>query len=186
MGKYINLIFMIIVAQTAGISGAFAQGADLDSISEKLSRLERDIQVLSRRVYKGKESSGDSSKKVYSVSPSEGGIGSANIIRLEDRLADLRGELQNSTNRMESISHNLDGIKVRLDKLVSDIDFRLARLESVVSRVRGGSQLTKDKDLSSVTRTTDVKRIGPATGGPRYEFKEFNYSCCCVIYCHSM
>ena len=85
---------------------------------------------------------------------------------MEDRLADLRGELQNSTNRIESINYNLDEIKVRLDKLVGDVDFRLTRLESGVGRVSGGLPLAKEKNLSSVPRSTDVKRNGPATGGP--------------------
>ena len=165
MGKCIKLFFMIIVGLSAGSYVASSQGTDLGNISEKLSRLERDIQVLSRRVYNGEEPLSTKSAQLSSSGSSEGGISSANIIRLEDRLADLRGELQNSTNRMESISYNLDEIKARLDKLVSDIDFRLTRLESV-GKVSVGSPSATEKNLSAVPRTTDVKRIGPATGGP--------------------
>ena len=61
MSKYIILFFIVIVAQTADIRGAFSQGADLSIIAEKLNRLERDIQALSRRVYTGKTSPVNSS-----------------------------------------------------------------------------------------------------------------------------
>ena len=139
MSKYIILFFIVIVAQTADIRGAFSQGADLSIIAEKLNRIERDIQALSRRVYRGETSPVNSSNQVSSVRASDSSVGSANIIRLEDRLADLRGELQNSTNRMESISHNLDKIKVRLDKLVGDVDYKsCAEVAGAITPVPGG------------------------------------------------
>jgi tol-pal system protein YbgF len=167
MNKYVKIIFIVSIAFAADVKGVYSQGINLDKISDQLNRLERDIQVLSRRVYKGELPSNISSGRRGSllVTP-QGGVGSANIIRLEDRLAEFKGELQNSTNRIESISHDVDEIKVRLDKLVSDIDFRLTRLESAASEGGGGGMAAKEQNLSSAPRASGVKNIGPPTDGP--------------------
>ena len=167
MNKYVKIIFIVSIAFAADVKGVYSQGINLDKISDQLNRLERDIQVLSRRVYKGEPPSNISSGRRGSllVTP-QGGVGSANIIRLEDRLAEFKGELQNSTNRIESISHDVDEIKIRLDKLVSDIDFRLTRLESAASEGGGGGMAAKEQNLSSATRALGVKNIGPPTDGP--------------------
>jgi tol-pal system protein YbgF len=164
MEKYIKIIFIISMAFAVDVKSGYSQGIDLNNISDKLSRLERDIQVLSRRAYSGKAPS-TVSGQVSLVGTPQGGVGSANIIRLEDRLAEFRGELQNATNRMESISHNVDGIKVRLDKLVSDIGFRLNRLENTTSRSVGGGAAT-EQNLSAAPLAIGEKKIGPSTEGP--------------------
>ncbi len=165
MNKYIKIVFIISVVFAADAKVAYSQGMGFDNISDKLDRLERDVQVLSRRVYKG-EIPSNISGQVSLVGTPQGALGSANIIRLEDRLAGLRGELQSSTNRIESISHNVDGIKVRLDKLVSDIDFRLTRLENAASE--GGKRFlgAKEQNLSAAPQAIGVKTIGAPTGGP--------------------
>jgi len=142
------------------MSGAYAQLKNLDNIAGKISRLERDVRVLSRQVYKEKSDPNISGGGSLSVAPRTSG-GSANIIRLEDRLTELGDELQNSTNRIEGISHNLDEIKIRLDKLVSDIDFRLTRIES-----SPGFLKAKEKTLSTAPRAGGVESIAPSTEGP--------------------
>ncbi len=165
MNKHVKFFFIISLALAADTSDAYAQFLDLDNIVERLGRLERDIQVLSRRVYKG-GAAPNASGQGPSVGTPQAGVGPAYIIRLEDRLAEVKTELQNSTNRIESIGHNVDGIKGRLDKLVSDIDFRLTRLESVAGGNDGRDAAVKEPTLFAAPRAAGVKQIGPSTGGP--------------------
>ena len=77
----------------------------------------------------------------------------------------LKGELQNTTNRIESLRHDVDGIKGRVDKLVGDIDFRLTRLESVSGR-KNQDVVTGQPSVGSAPRAAGVEQIGPSTGGP--------------------
>ncbi len=166
MNKYLRLFLVINLVLAAYSGEGYSQSLDVENISDRLGRIERDIQVLSRRVYKSEKvpnvSVGGSSLPAPKVE-----VGSAYVIRLEDRLAEIKGELQSSTNRMEGISHNLDEIKGRLDKLVSDIDFRLTRLENVAGGNGGGQSLVnREPTLSAVPRAAGVKKIGTPTGGP--------------------
>ncbi len=50
------------------------------------------------------------------------------VARLEVRLADLERELRATTGRIEETNFRLRQLSERLDKLVADVDYRLARL----------------------------------------------------------
>jgi len=145
-------------------SRAFSQTQDFVDLTSKLNRLERDIRALSRRVYKG-EGGVDVSATELAKSSSNTSVGSAYIIRLEDRLSDLKGELQSTTNSIESLRHDIDGIKGRVDKLVGDIDFRLTRLESVAGRKNQGAVIGQPS-VGTVPQAAGVEQVGPSTGGP--------------------
>ncbi len=175
MKKYIRYSLVCGLAAlallSASMTDAVAQNQNLEGLISKLNRLERDIQTLNRQVYKGgtpPKSASESSAKV----PSGPTGGNAYVIRLEERLTQLEGELQNTTNTIEGMNHTVDEMKARLDKLVSDIDFRLSRLEG--GAVRPGNapgNLTGNvpagpPTVSSVPRVAGVQQIGPSTGGP--------------------
>jgi tol-pal system protein YbgF len=55
------------------------------------------------------------------------------VTRLQLRLTALEEEMRSLTGRIESESHQVAQINQRLDKLVSDIDYRLSALERSVS-----------------------------------------------------
>tara|TARA_B100000315_G_scaffold237285_2_gene253929 strand:- start:5358 stop:6443 length:1086 start_codon:yes stop_codon:yes gene_type:complete len=166
---------IMIAVFTAGASDVQAQDKSLEGLVAKLNRLERDIQTLNRQVYKGgtPPKSVSSGAKPGTPQPAATPASSkAYIIRLEERLAQLEGELQNTTNTIESMNHNMDQMKARLDKLVVDIDFRLTRLESGAVRpgqAGAGGQLQRPlgpPTVSAVPRAAGVQQIGPTTGGP--------------------
>ena len=165
MIKYVKFLFAIIGLFIASVPNVQAQHSDLGAISDKLNRLERDIQSLSRSFYKGKQLPNVSGQKSPKEDPLPN-VGNAYIIRLEDRLAEMKAELQTSTSRMESVSHALEGIKSRVDKLVSDIDFRLTRLENFTKRNTTGPSRAKSGALSPVPRVAGVEQVGASTGGP--------------------
>ena len=45
-------------------------------------------------------------------------------------MSQLESELRSTTGTMENLTHSLNQLNARLDKLVSDVDFRLSTLES--------------------------------------------------------
>lgn len=166
--KFVRAVLSVIVVAgvvtgiSFGISGASAQEQSLEGLVFKLNRLERDIQTLNRQVYKG----ATPPKSSIQGTASKGAIvpsGGSAYVRLEERLSQLESELQNTTNVLESMNHGLDVMTGRLDKLVSDIDFRLSRLEG--GAVQSGSVPVGPPSLSAVPKIPGVQQIGPSTGG---------------------
>jgi tol-pal system protein YbgF len=164
MKNYIRFGLIAFAVLAVSVTDVIAQDQNIQGLVSKLNRLERDIQTLNRQVYKG----GTPPKSNARATPTKMPVGpagsSAYIIRLEERLSQLEGELQNTTNLIEGINHNVDGMKGRLDKLVSDLDFRLSRLEG--GAARPSSVPVGPPTVSSVPRAAGVQQIGPSTGGP--------------------
>jgi tol-pal system protein YbgF len=164
MNKYIKFGLIVFITVVFSETEIAAQSTNLEGIVSKLNRLERDIQMLNRNYYKG-----DKKTKVgIRMEPAKNTPDSAYIIRMEDRFTELKSELQSTTNLAESINHNLDEIKGRLDKLTGDISFRLDRLEKglalpgVVQEGNAGGSPT----VSSLPNVASVEQISPSTGGP--------------------
>jgi tol-pal system protein YbgF len=112
----------LAVAPTAP---AFAQSQDVRSLSDRLERLQRDVDVLQRQLARG----GAPSSGASSAPASGGPMSSDYINRSEDRFSALEGELRTITGKLEELSHQISQTQQRLDKLVSDVDFRLTALE---------------------------------------------------------
>mgnify|MGYP001190853446 CR=1 FL=1 len=107
-----------------------------ESLANQLDRLQRDVQVLSRQVFKnGVASPSIAAPAIRQEAPAS--AGSAYIIRVEDRLSQLEGETRSNTGNVENITHTLSQISARLDTLSNDINFRLQAIENrlnVISR----------------------------------------------------
>jgi len=118
----------LAVALTAAVLvvPAEAQGQDLRSLQERIERLQRDVDVLQRQLARG-----GAPAAAGSAPPIAGGapLSSDYINRSEDRFSALEGELRTLTGKLEEISHQIGQTQQRLDKLVSDVDFRLSALE---------------------------------------------------------
>lgn len=151
---------------------SFAQQQTLDSLINQISRLQKDIQVLSRQVYKGgKPPAGPAA----TASPSSSSGGNAYIARVEDRISQLEAETRSNTGNQENLNHTLNQISHRLDKLVNDLNFRLSAIEQRLATVQTAppGQLAARRQqapsgppqISSVPRSQTVDR-GATTGGP--------------------
>ena len=99
------------VAMPAG-----AQDVDTQVLLDRMSRLERDVNLLQRQVYRGNGGS---------VAPG-GGAGAAAAEVHDPQVAE---QMRDITGRMEELRHGIDQIGARLDKLSDDVDMRLRALE---------------------------------------------------------
>lgn len=116
-----------------GLAGAFlcleaahAQSVDTSHLIDRLERMERELITLQRQVYRG------GAPTAAPMAP--GAIGSGQVdtnfaAQTEVRFSQFEGELRALTGKVEEIGHGLDQLRSRLDKLVSDVDFRLRALE---------------------------------------------------------
>lgn len=99
---------------------------------ERLQRLERDIQTLNVQIARGamappaRDAAGAASGAGAPLAP-------ASAASLQIRLGAMDEELRTLTGTLEGISHQIQTLNQRLDKLTGDLEFRLGALE------RGGA-----------------------------------------------
>ena len=122
-----------------------AQSTDLKPILDRLQRIERDIKTLNIQVSRGDSAGG-------------GTIGSSAAARVAVRLTDLEDELRATTGRVETVVQQIEDIGLRLDKLITDLDYRL-------SAVEGGSQRSAQRVRASPS-PGNVQQILPGSSQP--------------------
>jgi tol-pal system protein YbgF len=112
------VLFGLMTCATA--TSARAQSADdLRPLLDRLDRLERDMNLLQRQVYRG-----DSGSAPVPVNPPDG-----SAVNYEVRLGQLDDQMRTLTGQVEEITYDLSQLKHRVDTLASDIDQRLTALE---------------------------------------------------------
>ncbi len=100
--------------------GALAQQSeDLRPLLDRLDRLERDMNLLQRQVYRGGAAGAP-------TAPSPDGQSALNY---EVRISQLEDQVRTITGQIEELNYNLDQVKRRLETVASDVDQRLSALE---------------------------------------------------------
>jgi tol-pal system protein YbgF len=105
-----------------GLAGtAAAQSSDVRPLLDRLDRLERDMNLLQRQVYRGTGPGG----APVAVSPPD----PQSAVNYEVRFSQIEDQMRGLTGQIEEMNYNLDQLKRRLDTLVSDVDQRLSTIE---------------------------------------------------------
>ncbi len=111
---------------------ALAQDGDIQTLLNRIERLERDIRTLNVQISRGElaaratvAAKSIASVPAMSVEEMEGPAAA----RISVRLTGLEQDLRNTTGEVERLNFNISQMNERLDKLVSDLDYRLNALE---------------------------------------------------------
>ncbi|MDA0663984.1 MAG: tol-pal system protein YbgF [Proteobacteria bacterium] len=146
---------------------ALAQSNDVRGLADTVSRLERQLQALERNVYRGAPPPATTSQPSApgaSVSAAPSGTALSNIQVTTDGLEE---QLRRLTGQVEQLDFQVRQINQRMDRLVSDVDFRLQALEQGTGSATapGSTQPT----APSVPRAPGAVTIDPAgsPGSPR-------------------
>jgi tetrahydromethanopterin S-methyltransferase subunit G len=91
---------------------------------ERLDRLERDLNMLQRQVYRG----GGNAAQFPPAPPGSVNSGATNAADIEIRMERLEAQMRDLTGRVEQINNGLDQIKQRVEQINSDIDVRLGQM----------------------------------------------------------
>jgi tol-pal system protein YbgF len=83
-------------------------------VQDRLDRLERDLSMLQRQVYRG-------------ASPSAAGPGSSAAVDIEVRMDRLEAQMRELTGRVEEAMNSVEQLRGRLEQINSDIDVRLGQ-----------------------------------------------------------
>ncbi len=92
--------------------GAQAQSAEVRTLNDQMTQVQRELNVLQKHVYQNGE--------VELAQAPQG-----NFADIQLRLGDLEERMRDMTGRMEELNHRINTVNDRLDKMSSDIDFRL-------------------------------------------------------------
>lgn len=119
---------LFAVLMTAEATAGFSQNTDTGILMGRINQLENQIQTLSRAVYRGK-----------APSPAEaaafsGSADSAGLANIEVRLSQMESQQRTLTGQLERMNHDIQQMKTRLDRALSDNDQRFQQLE------RGGAR----------------------------------------------
>ena len=169
-----GVVAMVVLAAVAlPGGGAFAQASDMQILLDRISRLERDIRTLNQQIARGpsspfvvERSPGGGATPLQTApqtpeaqtpgTPLPGGVpGESGLSRVTVRISSLEQEIRQATGASESLSYRVDQISARLDSLISDLDYRLARLERGALNGSGG-----EPSISTVGKPDPVSRAG--------------------------
>ena len=116
------------------VSASAAMAQDVSQIINRLNRLERDLADTQREVFRPSAKPRTGSVTSTPLTPNAAAPASTGevplIARHEIRLQQLENQLRGLTGRIEEFSFSINQFGKRLDRLVSDVDYRLQRLEA--------------------------------------------------------
>jgi len=118
---------------SVGAPAAHAQAPDSNAaLFEEIERLRNDLIDLQKFVYAGGGNVASGTPDVAGAASAgdEAGAGTGNLnARLQLRIQQLESQIRTLTGKAEEANFQMRQLALRLDKLVSDVDFRLQNLE---------------------------------------------------------
>lgn len=126
--KFCLVIFLALNALFMTSPAVLAQQQNIQPLLDRIERLERDIRTLNVQLARkggGKPVPLASATETIATSTSRPAVA-----RMGARMDALEADLRAATGSIESANHQVFQLKERLDKLVSDIDFRLSSIEA--------------------------------------------------------
>ncbi len=120
---------LLALASVTPIVRAQQDNRDIRPLLDRLDRLERDINLLQRQVYRG----GTGSAPVPMAPP-----GDANsALNFEMRMGRIEDQMRTMTGQIEETSYKIEQLRQNLEKLQSDIEVRFSQLGSPDSAAVG-------------------------------------------------
>jgi tol-pal system protein YbgF len=140
------------IVSSAAPAFAQQQQTDIKPLLDRLDRLERDVNLLQRQVYRGTTPSGEP----MPVNPPD----AQSALSDDVRIGQLEDQMRQITGQVQEVSNSIDQLKRRLDALSSDVDQRLTALE------HGGTAPSVAAGAAVGTTTAAAAASPPMTGPP--------------------
>ena len=112
---------LTLLALTAAVPLARAQQQDIRPLLDRLDRLERDINLLQRQVYRG----GTGSAPVPAAPPGD----ASGALNFEMRVGRIEDQMRTMTGQIEETSYKIEQLRQNLEKLQSDLEVRFNQLQ---------------------------------------------------------
>jgi tol-pal system protein YbgF len=133
-GLAVALLVMTAVVPSSA-SAQSASNPEIQSLVDRIERLQREVQTLQHQVYRGGVplTPGESPGSAAAGGPAAAGP----VAGMQVRLDEIETQMRALTGRLEEVGHSVDQLNRRLDKLASDIDLRLKALEQRAAATPG-------------------------------------------------
>jgi tol-pal system protein YbgF len=117
----------LVLSLAAGLPAAASaqDNSQLRDLQERLRRLDRDLVTVQKQVYRGPPTTAAPASPARP--PTDAELSAAK--NLDTKIAALENELRSTTGQIEEVNFAVGDIRQRLDRLVNDLDVRLAALE---------------------------------------------------------
>jgi len=130
---------------------SLAQDTDARALMDRIERLERDIRTLNVQIARGGSGGG------AVTSGEAASSGDPAFARLSVRMSQVENDLRRATGRIEELSYQVNQVSQQLEKLLTDVDFRLKQLE------QGGS----GNVMGQPSMGQPMTNAAPAMGQPQ-------------------
>ena len=121
----------LLVSVAAGLPAAAQDGADVRALQDRLQRLDRELVSVQKQIYRD---TGATSAAAAPPPAARSDAETAATVNLETRISTLQSELRTTTGQIEEVNFAVGDIRQRLDRLVNDLDSRLAALEKAFAQ----------------------------------------------------
>ena len=118
---FASLILSVLLWTGIAVPAGHAQDPDVQSLLQKVQRLQRELNTLQRHVFRGETSPA----ATQGAATGAGEVGRPQAARLELRLSQFETELRTLTGQVEEQSFRLNQLDQKLDRLVAGLDQRL-------------------------------------------------------------
>ena len=123
--KYLKFCIVNVLSFYLASSTALAQlNTDSRAIYDRMDRLERDITLIQRRLYKN-----DENVKVETMT-TQNNIPEGSVQHLYTKMAELEQLVAQMTGQFEELSYQISQTQADLKKINADIDFRLSEIQT--------------------------------------------------------
>jgi len=126
-----------------------AQDTTLQTLIQRLNRLQEDLRILQKDYYRGQKT-GISRMSMGSASKKEKG----RLVDAEIRMSNLEAEMRRLTGQLEDVGHGMQTMLQRLDSLVKDVDFRLTEIEHRLARMLGSPEAARSTEKAGKVAAT--------------------------------
>lgn len=155
-----RIIALALVALLGSVPAALAQNnGDAAALSDRLDRMQRDLEALQRQVYRG----GPPPAAAAGQAPQASG---PLALQDEDRMTRLEDEMRDLNGKFETINNSISQLSARLDKLSSDVDMRLTALEHRAAPAGANAPAASSGAPSAATASTSAPTT---TANEQYE-----------------
>lgn len=159
-------------AQVQALSAQATTGQNTQALLDRLDRLERDIRTLNQQI------AGMPTQAPSAAAPAPTPVaqapasqieyteGEGMLSRVMVRLDALESEVRTATGQSESLSFGIEQLTKRFDKLMVDLDYRLARLEGdTPGSFASQPAISAPPSPGSVSKVGAMPPVGQGTEG---------------------
>lgn len=136
--------FLLALAAGLFLNGAAQAQTDTRGLTDRLDRLERDINTLQSQVYRsgGTTSYGNGSGANAPSSAGSGGGALSNdaYSMLDQRIGGLEGQIRDLNGQIEKVSYAVSQMQQKMEAQSKDNDFRFKELEQKTAGAPGAAQ----------------------------------------------